>query len=166
MNNREWYSQGEIRFKRKQVIWLLRNLHDIRLGYWPSEHKETGYSGGKSKPHSHSAPYEKPVQIAADLIKRIEKTGPDGLCLLLAFSMDNSEQIIANTLKVDLKSAQRRINNALRYITGRCPKWIDCPGAGECINCQGCKKIDTCKKLPRKGRDYSSFKSHRKRRFD
>ena len=155
----EWWSPGQIVFTRKQVIFLLRNLNDIKLGYWPSEHKNTGYSGGKSKPCSHSAPYERTMQVLAELEQRIEHAGDDGLWLELVYSNHDHyfdmAQHIANAKHLDIKMVERSIESALKYICGKCRKWV---------NCIDCIEYKSCQRKKRVGRDYKTFKSHKKRR--
>jgi len=145
----------------------------IRSGFWPSEHRETGYAGGKGKPQSHSAPYERPVQVAAELDTRIEACGLDGLMLEFVYSAESEdkqflEQHIANAMRLDINTIEGRIDTALRYVCGKSPRWVDCPGVGDCSQCQGCPNLRDkegnikCKKKPRRARSYSEFKSHKR----
>ena len=149
----EWYSPNRISFKREEVLWLLSNLETIRHGSWPNEHRETGYAGGKSKSHSHSAYYEKPIQVASELLQRIEKCWPDSSLLMLQVSYGDIEQVIANGEGQSIDKVQRRINTALNYICGKCPKWMDC---SRCTQ-------SNCKRRGRKPATYQEFKQHKRR---
>lgn len=139
MNNCDWYSPGQITFTKHQVIWLLRHLPEIRVGFWPSEHKETGYSGKAKGKVGHAAYFEKPVQVAAELDQRLEMAGIDGLLLEFVYSSESQdiitlEQHIANAMRLEFGTVERRIETALRYVCGKA----------------------------RKSRDYQDFKRHRK----
>jgi len=114
-----WWTPGAIRFSREQVWWLISNLDTIRKGDWPNEHRETGYAGGKNKSHSHSAYYEKSIQISAELLQRIEKSWPDSALLMLSVAYGDIRQVMANGERQDIGRIQRRINSALAYISGR-----------------------------------------------
>jgi hypothetical protein len=131
-----WWPPGSIIPTRKQVWWLLSNLDTIRAGLWPSEHRETGYAGSKSRHRKHSANYERPIQVSSELLQRIEKCWPDSAWLMLAVAYEDVEQVISNGENQDIRKIKRRINSALSYICGR----------------------------KRKPYSYKEFKSHRKRR--
>ncbi len=122
---KDFYSLGEIRFTRPQVIFLLRNFELLLDGVWPSDHKESGYTGGKGK-HGHKAPFENPELIMADLVTRLDSVGRDALPLLIAYSKDLEQQyyirdFLARCLRIDVIELDKRIDNALRYISG---KWM------------------------------------------
>ena len=75
----EYYRPREIRYTREQVIWLLRTVlfHDT----WPSDHKETGYTGGKNRTVGHHANFETVKMIIGELNARLRLCGIAGLYL-------------------------------------------------------------------------------------
>jgi len=126
MTDREWYSYGEIRFSRSQILWLIMHLEFAPDG-WPPEYKESGYVGGKSS-RKQRAPFEMPACIWAELRKRIEATGQNGLWMEIVYSNPENYpwqiQHIANAMRFEYRTIERRIHTALRYVTGRRRKAI------------------------------------------
>ena len=75
----EYYKPSEIKYNKEQVLWLLNNV--LFRDSWPSDHKETGYSGGKGHTVGHHAPYETIKMIIAELNIRLRLCGKAGLYL-------------------------------------------------------------------------------------
>jgi len=124
----ERHSPREIFFSIDQIIWLLPHLALLRDGYWPPEHKETGYfGGGKAKGGRKRAPFDTPICIATELDRRLEMVGLDGLLLEMVFmagtpNVTQLEQHIANCLRERVGSIAQRVNSALQYVSGKWPK--------------------------------------------
>ena len=75
----EYYTPREIRYTREQVMWLLRNV--LFHTEWPSDHKETGYTGGKNRTVGHHANFETIKMIIGELNARLRLCGIAGLYL-------------------------------------------------------------------------------------
>lgn len=124
MVNDTWFSLGEIRYTRPQIIYLIRHF-DLLLDFvWPSDHKISGYSGQKGRARGHSAPFEKVAQIMAELTSRLDRVGRDSLLLLIVYSKDLEQQyyirdFLSKCLRIDAVELDKRIDNALRYISGK-----------------------------------------------
>ena len=106
-NGYPWYSYADISFCRHQMLWLIENLPLLRSGVYPPNPEPTGYwNTGSSLPtHASShAKFETPVQLAAEVDSRLDRTGKDGQLLIA--------QVMAG---LDLHPAAEE---ALRYITG------------------------------------------------
>ena len=86
----EYYKPGSIVYSKPQISWLLRNVlfHDA----WPSDHKETGYSGGKGKSPGHQANYEMIRMIIGELNLRLKLCGKAGLFLEYLTVIDYGDQ--------------------------------------------------------------------------
>lgn len=124
MVNDVWFSPSQITFKRHEVIWLLENFELLLDGIWPSDHKISGYTGLKGRPRGHSAPFEKVALIMAELVTRLDSVGRDALPLLIAYSKEPDQQyyirdFLAKCLRIDAIELDKRIENALRYISGK-----------------------------------------------
>ena len=120
----EWWAPRDIFFTQEQILWLLRHLYRIREGYWPEEHRETGYEyrGGKPSGRKHAS-FEAPAAIAAELEYRMEKCGVDGLIMeyiVLAdhMDMDVVDQKLAHYLHTTPVDIRRRFRLALKYCRG------------------------------------------------
>ena len=120
--DKDFYSPSEISFKREHIVWLLKHLPIIRVGSWPSDYKETGYTGSKGK-SSKRGYFETPVSIAAELDHRIESAGIDGILLEFFYSQEIEDQLslqkhIAQAMRLELRDIERRIETSLRYCSG------------------------------------------------
>lgn len=118
----EWYSPAQISFQKSEVIWLIKHLATIRTGSWPSDHKESGYTGSKGKTNKR-APFDTPACVFAELEKRIELAGIDGILLEFYYSQEVEDQLslqdhIAQAMRLDLDTIDRRIEQALRFVSG------------------------------------------------
>jgi hypothetical protein len=74
----DWYSYGQIRFNKAQIIWVLSNLNELRFGIWPELHRESGYErdsgheNGQSKRISCEGRHVKACTIAAEIDIRLD----------------------------------------------------------------------------------------------
>ncbi len=73
----EWYSPGQIRYLRDDIIWMIAAVLPLDAGQWPPEPKDSWYTGNQKTP-SHSAPFEKPSVVRAEVEQRIGMTKSDG----------------------------------------------------------------------------------------
>ena len=106
-----YFTPKEIVFERNQVLWLLFNLPLLKEGMWPPNPYVSGYTDepmGKSKRYKR-AYFETPVQFAAEISFRLDKTGIDGK-LLLAQVMGFD--------RVTVEDLQEEAHYALNYISG------------------------------------------------
>ncbi len=76
----EWYSPGQIRYLRDDIIWMIAAVLPLEAGEWPPEPKETGYTGGHKV--SHSAPFENPAVVRSEVKERLKMTKDDGVTLV------------------------------------------------------------------------------------
>lgn len=72
-----WSSPGGIRYLRDDIIWMIATVLPLEAGKWPAEPVETGYTGSQKTP-SHSAPFENPGQVRAEVEYRLALTKKDG----------------------------------------------------------------------------------------
>jgi len=76
-----WYSPNEINFQREENIWLICHLETLSGGKWPPEYRETGYIGSSRSGIGH-APFETPIQFAAEIKERLKTTKRAGETLV------------------------------------------------------------------------------------
>ena len=107
MTQKDWYSPGEIRFQREEMMWLIKWLPFLEEGTWPPEHKESGYTGYQ-KSRSHRAPFENPVGFASEVHCRLNTTGEAGEALV-----DEIQGGIT-----EYEELSRPAKRALNYISG------------------------------------------------
>ena len=127
MNKKDWYSPGSIEasYSKPMIKWLTPRLSLLRVGVFPRNPKETGYTDpALSKgPLKASANFETAVRIAAELDSRIEAAGADGMMLEFLYAFEPDDEIfvidhIAQCLKLNRLEVSQRIRNALYYISG------------------------------------------------
>lgn len=168
---KDWYSYGEFNFTRSQILWALEHLQILRDGSWPSQHIETGYTGGRGKKQSKRAPHENPGAIASEIDARLDKCGLDAILLEYVYTKPEDYpwqiQRIAKRLNIDYRTIEIRIDTARRYISGKCPRWVECLGVGECSQCKNCRRFKDkqgnvkCTKKPRPSKTFKEFREHK-----
>lgn len=119
----DFYSPASINFSRHQIPFLIKHLPLLRIGSWPPDFKITGYSGGPKRGQKHGSYFETPVSIAAEIDHRLESAGIDGImleliCLIEPEDRLNFENHLAQALRTDLDSIDKRIKSALSYCSG------------------------------------------------
>jgi hypothetical protein len=77
----QYYSPGQIRYLRDDIIWMIAVVLPLEAGQWPLSPVETGYVGNQKTP-SHAAPFETPGCIRAEVEKRIKMAKSDGETLV------------------------------------------------------------------------------------
>ena len=104
---KDWYSPGEIRFQRPEMIWLIEHLTELEDGRWPLDPSGVvapeGRTGLKAEGH-----FVRPVQFAAEVNSRLSTTGEAGEALV--------DEIQAGIL--DYEGLSRPAQRALNYISG------------------------------------------------
>ncbi len=79
-----WWPIHELWLCRRQVIFLLEHVEDMDDGKYPDNPYESGYTEAA---HTFTrignrAPFESVIQLRAELLKRLDKTGVAGKWLL------------------------------------------------------------------------------------
>ncbi|AQU06090.1 hypothetical protein [Dehalococcoides mccartyi] len=113
----EWWAPREITFKRGQIEWLLKHLSLLREGIWPANHKESGYVGG-NRTQRHSAFFETPCQIAAEIEARLNACGSDGFMVKALYAWGERPEIVAQAFKLDEFNMWKRVERVLKYVSG------------------------------------------------
>lgn len=104
---KDWYSPGEIRYTRDEMIFGIIHLGLLKEGIWPPEHKETGYTGSHGS-RGHRAPFENPSGFAGEINARFKTTGEAGEALV--------DEIQGGI--IDYADLSRPAKRALNYISG------------------------------------------------
>lgn len=118
MPEKDWFSPREIRFTRRQVLWLIRNLNTLRDGHWPPEASNYIDIPIGERSTSKKAPFVTPVEYAAEILTRLEKAGIDGLILEAVECWDKSPDSMAAYFKVEEWVIARRKRRALAFVAG------------------------------------------------
>ena len=142
-----WYEPASLRLSQSQNIFLIKNLGMLSEGQYPPEPGEykTEILDKETKKHievtktrstyikhgkgqiNKRAQFETPAMITAEITSRLRRCGLDGMILLLLCSFDSEDKQwigreIANFIKVEVRTVNKRAEKALRYISGKWPK--------------------------------------------
>ena len=150
----DFYSYGQMNFRRKQILWVLENAQSFRDGHWPKR-DSSGYFAviGKRQVKS-EASFTKPALIWAEVSTRLEQCGDDGLDCLAYHLGDATIQVLARKGRTTEDIIERGIKRAIAYASsGQCRRWVDCPE-----NCH-----ISCSRLHKQGLDYKEWqrRNHR-----
>jgi len=115
---KDWYSPGEVKFTRRQVLFLIKNLPILREGYWPAEASSYIDIPLSKKPGKHKAYFETPIEYAAEIQSRLEKCGLDGLILEAIEGWDKSIPSMGSYLRMPEWVIGRRRRKALGFVAG------------------------------------------------
>lgn len=117
-----WWPPREITFRRKQMLFLIKSLPELREGHWPVDPDRSSSVDlpmiKKGKAGRRTAYFEVPASIAAEVEARLEKCGMDGLVLEAIECWEKTEASMAKYFGVPEWSIRKRAKNALRYISG------------------------------------------------
>ena len=127
MVKRDWYSPASIIYTKAQIRWILLNVAGRES--WPSNHKETGYTGEAQTSRSSHAYFELTKIITGELGARLKACGIDGLLLSYLVKTSEGDDIsvvaeIASILREDPERIQERIDTAFKYCKGEARKMI------------------------------------------
>ena len=129
-----WYSPGSIVFTPKQTLWVLEHYDELRNGNWPVEGGSyVDPAIAKPSPSRH-APYEAAIIVHAEISRRLEDTGHDGLMVLLHYAYGQTVDAIARYFRLDERAVSYRMQMVLRHISrpnywaGRYRRWNSARG--------------------------------------
>ena len=105
----DWFSYGEIRFCRTQMIFLIEHIVELGEGSWPPSPDGSGYVDLpiRSRQFNADAYFTKPTEMVAEVMSRLNRTA-DGSVLM--------EEIHAGLTERYLLSPEAR--KALNYSSG------------------------------------------------
>jgi len=135
----EWYSPEKVskHWTKRQVKWVLRNLIDIKLGFWPPDErykkdglKTAGRVNTAPKKGYYQAHWENVVAVAAVLEKRLEKAGADGLLAIGFYTAGQSVEDLAGFLRVPEGEIIKRIERGMGFGTNEDEKEKNNEGQG------------------------------------
>ena len=113
-----WYSPGSIVFTPKQTLWVLEHYDELRYD-WPVQvGSYVDPAVAKPSPSRH-APYEAAILIHAEISRRLEDTGHDGVMVLLHYAYGQTVDAIARYFRLDERAVNYRMQMVLRHISRR-----------------------------------------------
>uniref|UniRef100_A0A6M3K0Q3 Uncharacterized protein n=1 Tax=viral metagenome TaxID=1070528 RepID=A0A6M3K0Q3_9ZZZZ len=114
-----WFSYGEIRYSKPQILFLLAHMDLLERGYWVPRHDDSGYLGSsKGRAYKHEGYFVKPIVIIAELTARLDATGDDGKLVIERYHLEVDELDLADKHRLDYLTVISRIDKAIRYCSG------------------------------------------------
>ena len=121
-----WYSPYKITFTYSQVTWLLKNLCELREGFWPQnpDGRSSGYTDPQiiNKSSEYKAYVENIGAVVGTVERRLLKTGMDGAMAYLRFTVQLSYSEIARLSGIRKVDAYPRVSRAIKYCVGEWDK--------------------------------------------
>jgi len=112
--NKLEYQPWEIRFRSRQIAWLLIYLDLLDIEQWPVNLRDI--STARRKPRH--AYFETSSEVKADLDIRLKATGRDGAICYLYYTKGGDEAEIARVSRCDIRDIERHIGLAMKYMSG------------------------------------------------
>ena len=112
----DFYTPSEIRYWPEHIEWIIAHLNMLEQGYWPLDPRETGYTDMQGPKRGHSAYFEIPICIAAEVKTRLDMCGKDGKLTLKCLADGWDTQSLAEIMHID----QHRIRTRVRRVIGYC----------------------------------------------
>ena len=107
MTDKDWYSPGEIRYTRGQMLWGILHLSLLEIGDWPPDHKVTGYTGSQGSRNTKTK-FLPAALFYAEITERLKTTGEAGEALV-----DEVQSGIT-----EYEGLSRPAKRALNYVSG------------------------------------------------
>jgi len=116
-----YHSPASIRYSQEQVIWIIRYALDGNT--WPTDHRETGYSGSPKRKAGHTAPYEVTKTHTAEVLHRLRCCSLDGLNLEYVLRLSDGDDVYLIQRAADyqhrsFQEVKDGIRSALFYCCG------------------------------------------------
>ena len=129
MNDKDWWSPGEIKFTYPQVQWLLRHYNLLVVGQWPHPDGSSGYTDitgiqltrGRRK----WAYFETPCDVAAELDERMSRLGALGSIIRDLYVHGWSQEKVGKWWGISQPRVHEWQRLGMYYMTGRNRKPLD-----------------------------------------
>jgi hypothetical protein len=104
-------------FSVNDIIWVLENLDTLRSGNWPPS--DSGYIDPRVKIQARAKAYfVAPVELEAEIMRRLELCGPDGLMVLCYHSHNHSFESLGNFFRYPEYVIRDKVERCLEKIAG------------------------------------------------
>ena len=123
----EWYSPSNLKFSRAEMLFLLKHLAGLRKGEYPPNPVGSSYTALPIAQVrvKRGGYFEGAIGIAAEIDIRLGQCGLDGLLLEASKTWELSDERIARVTNMSVAEVNRRLNRALKFISGRDMRWYN-----------------------------------------
>ena len=117
-----WYSPGAIKFEEYHIRWLIQNLPTLEAGEWPRQFRKPDGMSEDNMPNTSghaykNAKFTRPVEYSAEVKRRLESCGLDGLMLLLR-EWGRPDYEIARYYRIPVERVPMICEAVMNHITG------------------------------------------------
>ncbi len=102
-------------YSKSRVIWILKNLIELRQGLWP-EGAELLAIPGKST--GHNAYFESPGGMAAIVEMKLKMCGMDGTMAKVYYVLNEEDAVLSKIGRCRIDVVHNRIEKVIEYISG------------------------------------------------
>jgi hypothetical protein len=78
----QYYTPGQIQYISDDIIWMIAVVLPLEAGCWPPAPGNAINNPESQKTPSHTAPFERPAVVRAEVEKRLKMTKGDGVTLV------------------------------------------------------------------------------------
>ena len=114
----EWYALNQIRFTGEEIIWVLCSAGLLHEGDWPPEPMVSGDIPTIKKGGKKNARFTKPVEVIAEVERRLEHCGFDGLLVNLYHAYEWDEIQLSKYYRISVAEVRQRIDAVVWWISG------------------------------------------------
>lgn len=111
-----------MKYSREDIEWILRNLLELRQGVWPDPRPYDYMPSIQRRCRRVEAHFNNPCDAAGCVEARLDKCGRDGFIAKLSYAYGESDQYIAEKVKLKEKQVTKGVETAIRYISWKWPK--------------------------------------------
>ena len=112
---KEYFEPGEILFCPHQIKWLVWHFPELFAGRW-AEGREIQFSR-RRRPGS-GGYFERPIDYAAEVERRLQHAAPDGLMVLLRHAYELDPVSIGKYFRLSVAAVEHRIEVVVWYASG------------------------------------------------
>lgn len=118
--DKDWYAPHEITFHPKHIVFLMKHLDLLKEGLYPPDPSCSGYTDMPAirKSGKKNAKFTKPVELAAEVSRRLEHCRLDGLMVYLHYAEGWDEYELGKYYRLSMDAVQHRLEAVLWHISG------------------------------------------------
>jgi hypothetical protein len=110
-----FFEPGELLFCPHQIKWLVTHFPELFAGSWAEGREVQFYR--RHRPGS-GAYFERPIDYAAEVERRLQHCAPDGIPVLLHYTYEIDFKTLAKYLRLSVPAIEHRIEVVVWYVSG------------------------------------------------
>jgi len=115
---KEYYSPGDIKFCVPQIQWVLANGELLNSGSWVTESSSAVDMPRVQKGGRKTAKFINPLEVFAEVSRRLEWCGLDGLLVYLFYGYSLDEFLLGKYYRLQPQEVRHRIEAVMWFCSG------------------------------------------------